>query len=125
MTGSKNRIYCILNPEKTGQQSSKDYRQLSSNNVVPFDDSNICHPKKQSLTLPFGLNKYRTCQQQQQRTKTIYSNHERLSIQTPDNVPSISKNTPVKITTSVSKPSRVRNLIFLCEYFSKTKRYLF
>ncbi|CAF3419610.1 unnamed protein product [Rotaria socialis] len=96
--GSTNKLYFVLNDEKLTQ----DNRHSKSVNIVPMDDSHSAHAAKQrSSTLTMTLNKTRASRQQ--KTNPIYSNHERLSVQTP----SIPKSTPTKITTCISKPSRI------------------
>ncbi|CAF1284805.1 unnamed protein product [Rotaria sordida] len=83
-TSSTNKLYFVLNNEKTSVKSIQNNCHSSKINIIPIDDS---HHKQQLST----LNK------NQQQTKTTYSNHEKSSIQTSN-----------RTTTSISKPSRVR-----------------
>ncbi|CAM4802983.1 unnamed protein product [Rotaria magnacalcarata] len=96
--GSTDKLYFVLNNEK----STQDNRHSKSVNIVPMEDFHSPHAAKQrSSTLTMTLNKTRASRQQQ--TNPVYSNHERLSTQTP----SIRKSTPTKITACISKPSRI------------------
>ncbi|CAF1261920.1 unnamed protein product [Adineta steineri] len=93
-TGLSNRIYFLMNKEKT----LHDNRRLPGINIVPIDDVNAS-PRKQQSSVTFNKNI-----SNQQQTRTTYPNHERLSTQTTHHTSSTGKNIPI---TSISKPSRV------------------
>jgi hypothetical protein len=77
-TAQSNKLYYVLNNEKPTSTRSTGI------NIVPVDTANINSQRKQQASVTFNKN--------QLQTRSGYSNHERLPIQTP-------QRTSTKITT--------------------------
>ncbi|CAF0935566.1 unnamed protein product, partial [Adineta ricciae] len=95
-TGLTNKLYYLLSNEK----SPCDNQRLPSVNIVPVNDPHTI-PRKQQSTITINPKNKST----PQYARTTYSNHERLSTQTPVRTTTVVKNTS---TTSPAKPIRVQ-----------------
>ncbi|UJR14810.1 hypothetical protein I4U23_001797 [Adineta vaga] len=107
-TGLTNKLYYLLSNEK----SPRDNHRLPSVNIISVDDVNPIPRKQQQSSVTINRNKSTPPPPPQKQTRTTYSNHERLSTQTPNRTTSAVKNTsatcnskPIRVQTAPVRPS--------------------